>query len=544
MKKIMIIMLLFVAIFAGCSEVDLNNVNLSQVSEEDINKVIVCKDPYMRHGTGCCLDQNKNSICDNDEGNVNSNSNDKNTSPESNYTTKGAEMVSEENLNDLQFNFMIEMETFKKNNFEGFTCLTIEENAVEEIKKCKNDKYLCMIYEDAVNEEIICEDTEKKIVCGIMEDAVSEYKECLKDYDSTWADMSDSEIVEDEIMCTEEWKPVCGKVEGKLETFSNECYMNKEDAHFVYEGECKGNEEQNIDKVMIWVVKDDNKSEIDIYSNGKIVDDYEFSTTDIEEIKKKLSEKLSIPYNEIASISKVQYVGEEKEYSEIEDHQIELEIEEKDGKIYLKWDKYEGSDFMYYKVMHSNTNADIKYPQEAAKIVIDDYKENEAEFGWFDDVNYYRITVVLEGDKYIHTNVIKYVPEEYEEDKEENEVINSDETISFDVVIRNNETVYVDGMLYDQKINFEFPYTSEEEMVMKLKEEFALTQEEIEEYFTIEYEYEQEEESHEVISPEEVELEKNECELKGGEFVIDYSSTNTIEGYECKYSGNETSMSS
>ncbi len=28
---------------------------------------VVCNTPYIRHDTGCCLDRDKNSICDNDE---------------------------------------------------------------------------------------------------------------------------------------------------------------------------------------------------------------------------------------------------------------------------------------------------------------------------------------------------------------------------------------------------------------------------------------------------------------------------------------------
>lgn len=46
----------------GCS-----NMDLSSVKSEDINKVIQCESPYIRFGTGCCIDENKNGICDPDE---------------------------------------------------------------------------------------------------------------------------------------------------------------------------------------------------------------------------------------------------------------------------------------------------------------------------------------------------------------------------------------------------------------------------------------------------------------------------------------------
>jgi len=47
---------------SGCSELD-----LIQVSEEDVNKLIKCDAPYIRHASGCCLDIDENSICDDDE---------------------------------------------------------------------------------------------------------------------------------------------------------------------------------------------------------------------------------------------------------------------------------------------------------------------------------------------------------------------------------------------------------------------------------------------------------------------------------------------
>ena len=59
---IVIILTLFIT---GCS--NLSKVDLSNFSEEDVNKVIACNPPYMRFATGCCLDANNNKVCDNDE---------------------------------------------------------------------------------------------------------------------------------------------------------------------------------------------------------------------------------------------------------------------------------------------------------------------------------------------------------------------------------------------------------------------------------------------------------------------------------------------
>lgn len=67
-KKYSIVLALISMLFlSACAGVDLSNIDLSNVSEDDVNKIIVCNDPYIRHGTSCCLDQNKNNICDNDE---------------------------------------------------------------------------------------------------------------------------------------------------------------------------------------------------------------------------------------------------------------------------------------------------------------------------------------------------------------------------------------------------------------------------------------------------------------------------------------------
>lgn len=57
-----------VLLLGACSEIDLSEVDLSELSEEDIDKIITCKTPYMRFEAGCCLDLNANDICDEHEG--------------------------------------------------------------------------------------------------------------------------------------------------------------------------------------------------------------------------------------------------------------------------------------------------------------------------------------------------------------------------------------------------------------------------------------------------------------------------------------------
>lgn len=60
---VLLILGLFVA--SGC-EFDLEK-GVGSLSEEDIDKVIKCEKPYIRHASGCCLDDNNDGICDEDE---------------------------------------------------------------------------------------------------------------------------------------------------------------------------------------------------------------------------------------------------------------------------------------------------------------------------------------------------------------------------------------------------------------------------------------------------------------------------------------------
>ena len=62
-KLLLFVLVLLSLILSGCEGVN--------VSERDINRIsegiIKCDFPYMRFAAGCCLDENSNGICDNDE---------------------------------------------------------------------------------------------------------------------------------------------------------------------------------------------------------------------------------------------------------------------------------------------------------------------------------------------------------------------------------------------------------------------------------------------------------------------------------------------
>jgi hypothetical protein len=63
---VLFFLMIFSIFISACDKID-----LSKLSDEDLRRIseqaVVCNEPYMRLGTGCCLDMNDNSICDNDE---------------------------------------------------------------------------------------------------------------------------------------------------------------------------------------------------------------------------------------------------------------------------------------------------------------------------------------------------------------------------------------------------------------------------------------------------------------------------------------------
>ncbi len=63
------ILITIIIFISGCTngQIDLSQFDTSKLTKEDIDKLITCNKPYIRHEAGCCLDQNNNRICDDDE---------------------------------------------------------------------------------------------------------------------------------------------------------------------------------------------------------------------------------------------------------------------------------------------------------------------------------------------------------------------------------------------------------------------------------------------------------------------------------------------
>tara|TARA_Y100000310_G_scaffold337570_2_gene425014 strand:+ start:297 stop:1181 length:885 start_codon:yes stop_codon:yes gene_type:complete len=64
--KFLAIIIGLLMLLTACGSIDVGSMtdkDLARVSD----KLVVCNQPYIRFGTSCCLDQNENNICDNDE---------------------------------------------------------------------------------------------------------------------------------------------------------------------------------------------------------------------------------------------------------------------------------------------------------------------------------------------------------------------------------------------------------------------------------------------------------------------------------------------
>jgi coenzyme F420-reducing hydrogenase delta subunit len=103
MKKsnfaISILSLVLFSLLYGCTN---GNIDLSKVSQEDVNKVIVCPDKYIRFGSSCCLDTNSNGICDSDETETPTNCTDTTWSPEQSTICSGQSFTQTSNCGTIR----------------------------------------------------------------------------------------------------------------------------------------------------------------------------------------------------------------------------------------------------------------------------------------------------------------------------------------------------------------------------------------------------------------------------------------------------------
>jgi hypothetical protein len=138
MKQILILgLILLSVILIGCEGVD-----ISKVSDEDMDriseKLIVCEEPYMRHGSDCCLDSDNNKICDDDEQNTNTNAPE-----ETDEDVDDEELTDEKDTVDRDYEYP-DCELFESSEGENiclaieFEPMSIQENGIDTIYEGEN----------------------------------------------------------------------------------------------------------------------------------------------------------------------------------------------------------------------------------------------------------------------------------------------------------------------------------------------------------------------------------------------------------------------
>jgi len=122
MRKLLIVLSIISVLFiSACTN---GQIDLNKLSQEDIDKVIKCDAPYIRHASGCCLDKDNNKICDEDEGK--SSNQEQPTIPQQNQNT-------EENSQTKESEIIIQPKQQNSVNFDlkNYPSFFIKDNKVD-----------------------------------------------------------------------------------------------------------------------------------------------------------------------------------------------------------------------------------------------------------------------------------------------------------------------------------------------------------------------------------------------------------------------------
>ena len=139
--------------------------------------------------------------------------------------------------------------------------------------------------------------------------------------------------------------------------------------------------------------------------------------------EEKKDQDVSIEFKKTSDTT-FEYNGEAHELGAVVfDVDFELELEDK---IYVEWKEFPVPElFKYYKVMYSDSNSNVKYPDQGAVRVLTNVHDITSNFkkSLKEGIHYFRLTVVLNNGEYLHSPIQKVVVTEdvghYEEKEEE-----------------------------------------------------------------------------------------------------------------------------
>lgn len=105
-----------------------------------------------------------------------------------------------------------------------------------------------------------------------------------------------------------------------------------------------------------------------------------------------------------------------------------------DGKAELSWNQYEGSNFLWYKVVHSQTNMEAVYPTDSyveakSDVTMTTYTHADVPAG----TNYYRVCVITDANLRGCSNTVTLVKE-------------SSEVVTFDDIASHWSKTYVEDL--------------------------------------------------------------------------------------------------
>lgn len=384
-KKVLILVLaVFALFFSACEGIDPSQIDLSNLSEEDINKVISCKEPYMRHELGCCLDQNSNNICDKDEtGESKSGSSvkvDQVLSTDVNMSLEGDELMSITKAifdsgmesDDCSLVKVEDDETKKECEVQpGIFCKEEIKEGKHEVK-CYEGNYVC---------EIKVEGDSKKMECKVnddhMDDSAHE-KNSEDDSDEIKLVIFDKEgysIAKSDLF-DHEMKIMSINKEELYAKLAEELSLSVEEVKAItevevewHDGEPEKEEHEDEKEPQM------HKIEVTIYQNenySMVESDYFDHEVKLELIEKdaiyaKLAEELEMSVEDVKSVTEfeIEYNDEKEDEAKKEESQdsgleVEVEIYESEG----------------YSIVESDLlDAEMKYNSTDKEVILNEISE-------------------------------------------------------------------------------------------------------------------------------------------------------------------------